>query len=122
MSESGEKDELNENQEEFSEEDKDEEYIPPSAAKGKKKPKKPKVISEWSDDNVFKLIACVLYIRIQFRSYANEKTKSGDAAAPPINWKFYSAMQFIGHAECEQTATTESNLVSISSILFGFIL
>lgn len=166
MSELGEKDEFNENQEEFSEEDKDDEYFPPSAAKGKKKPKKPKVVSEWSDNNVYKLIACVQEypalwdardsqyrnkhertklwdrmsendfqskfagtellakwsnIRIQFRSYANKKTISGDAAAPPINWKFFSALQFIGHAECEQTAATESNLVRVASFLFYFV-
>lgn len=49
-------------------------------------------------------------VRIQFRSYASKKPKSGQAASPPK--KFYSAMLFVGLAECEQTGSTESNLVS----------
>lgn len=119
--------------------------------------KKPKVVSEWSDTEVFKLITCVQEhsalwdagdiqyrnkhertklwnemsenefgsklrgtellakwsnLRIQYRSYATKKRKYGQAAPPPIHWKFFSAMQFVGHADWEQTASTESNLVS----------
>lgn len=121
--------------------------------------KKPKVATDWTDEEVFKLIACVelqpplwnagdakyknriernkiwnemsenefeskfdaeqllakwTNVRIQYRSYAAKKTKSGqEAEAPAINWKFFSSMAFVGRAEVEQTALTESNLVSV---------
>lgn len=124
--------------------------VPCVARKPRRSSKKPKVVSEWSETEVFKLISCVrehsalwdtrdsqyrnkhersklwdeiseneFYskfegaelvakwsnLRIQFRSYAAKKRKSGQATPPPIYWKFYAAMQFI--------ASTESNLVSI---------
>lgn len=133
----------------------------------KKKAQKPKVVSEWSENDVFKLIACVQEhpalwdardsqyrnkqeraklwdemsknefqskyagaellakwsnTRIQFRSYSNKKPKSGDAAPAPVNWKYFSAMQFIGHAECDQTALTESNLVFSTYYYYFFLL
>lgn len=50
-------------------------------------------------------------VRIQYRSYASKKTKSGQEAEAPINWKFFSSMAFVGRTEAEQTSTTESNLV-----------
>lgn len=52
-------------------------------------------------------------LRIQYRGYlAKMKTKSGQAAATPPPWKFFSSMEFVGRTEAEQTAPTESNLVS----------
>lgn len=146
----------------------EEEYKPPSSEKRNKRLNKPKVVSDWSDNEVFQLIACVhahptlwdasnsqyrhknqrkklwyqlsknvfhskfagaeliakwSNLRIQFRSYANKKPKSDNATAPPINWKFFAAMQFIGleTMECKQTADTESNFVSIASILLFFL-
>lgn len=76
-------------------------------------------ISENEFDSKFRgveLLAKWFNVRIQFRSYAGKKPKSGQSASPPINWKFFAAMLFVGHAECEQTALTESNLVSAYSI------
>lgn len=149
---------FNENSEHFSDEDS---LLMPvvtfATRKSKTRSKKPKVVSEWSDTEVFKLITCVhehsvlwdarniqyrnkhertklwdemsenefgskfggselvakwSNLRIQYRSYATKKRKFGQVKPPPIYWKFYSAMKFVEHADREQNASTESNLVS----------
>lgn len=95
----------------------------------KKRQIKPKVLSDWSDNEMFKLISCVecmpmLWIDnelmakwsnmcIQYRSYFAKyrKTKSGQGASESVKWKFYDATDFVGRAEEDQTAATVSNLV-----------
>lgn len=130
----------------------DEDYTPVTkkatnarkVSKVPKSSKKAKVVGEWTDDEVFKLIACVEVrpplwnagnmkyknriertklwneisetefdtkyngnellarwsnVRMQYRSYLSKKTKSGQEAEPPINWKFFSSMSFVGRME-----------------------
>lgn len=54
-------------------------------------------------------------LRRQYRaSNTNRsKTKSGQGAANPPQWKFYSNMAFVGNAEEEQTVVSETNFSSI---------
>lgn len=119
--------------------------------------KKPKAGANWTDEDVFKLIACVEMrpalwnagdakyknrvertrlwneiseyefnckfdgsqllgkwsnIRIQYRSYANKKTKIGQVSEAPVNWKFFSTLEFVGRIDVESTSRTNSNFVS----------